>query len=181
MLYQLNYWRVDAKRLASLFVQRVMTAPGAILLDLHTIRHVCLVLGGRIVATLALGACKGDESTHESITSKYRPVRARWDTIASAFDFCQCKVVFQHLSADTLHKPPAIDAPDSMPRTQCARTCPMRTWQGVGKSPSGNRNNDHRIGCSSAWAGFGTIIAADGLREKNPAPPKRSRVQDHAI
>ena len=36
------------------------TAPGAILLDLHTIRHVRLVLGRRVVATLALSARKGD-------------------------------------------------------------------------------------------------------------------------
>lgn len=63
MLYQLNYWRMYV-RLASLFVQRMLTAPGAILLDLHAIRHVCLVLGRRIVATLALGAGKSNESTH---------------------------------------------------------------------------------------------------------------------
>ena len=44
------------KRLAGLLVQRVLLAPGAILLDLHTIRHVCLVLGGRVITTLALCA-----------------------------------------------------------------------------------------------------------------------------
>ena len=40
-------------------MQRVVTAPGAIL-DLHTIRHVRLVLGGRIVAALALSARKSN-------------------------------------------------------------------------------------------------------------------------
>ena len=64
MLYQLNYWR-KYKRLAGLFVNSVLTAPRAILLDLHTIRHVRLVLGSRIVATLALGAGKCNESTHK--------------------------------------------------------------------------------------------------------------------
>ena len=48
------------RRLASLLVDRVTVAPGAILLDLHAIRHGGLVLGRRVVATLALGACKGD-------------------------------------------------------------------------------------------------------------------------
>ena len=41
-------------------MQRVVTAPGAILLDLHTIRHVRLVLGGRIVAAVALSARKSN-------------------------------------------------------------------------------------------------------------------------
>lgn len=103
MLYQLNYWRVNDKRLASLFVHRVTTAPGAILLNLHTIRHGCLVLGRRVVATLALSACKGDESTHESITSKYRPQRARWKRLASYLRRCQCDVPCRGLSADTFH------------------------------------------------------------------------------
>ena len=53
-------------RLARLLVHGVTTAPGAILLDLHAIRHVRLVLGRRIVATLALGAGKCNESTHVS-------------------------------------------------------------------------------------------------------------------
>ena len=53
-------------RLTGLLVNRMATAPGAILLDLHTIGHGCLVLGRRIVTTLALGAGKGDESTHET-------------------------------------------------------------------------------------------------------------------
>ena len=66
-------------RLAGLFVHGVTTAPGAILLDLHAIRHVRLVLGRRIVATLALGAGKCNESTHVSKTSIYRPLRARWN------------------------------------------------------------------------------------------------------
>ena len=59
MLYQLNYWRM-LRRLAGLLVNRMTTAPGAILLDLHAVRHGGLVLGRRVVATLALGACKGD-------------------------------------------------------------------------------------------------------------------------
>lgn len=103
MLYQLNYWRVNDKRLAGLFVHRMTTAPGAILLDLHTIRHGCLVLGRRVIATLALGACKGDESTHELITSNNRPVRARWNTIASALLFCQRFFAYREVSADSLH------------------------------------------------------------------------------
>ena len=41
-------------------MQRMMTAPGAILLDLHAVRHVGLVLGGRIVAALALSARKSN-------------------------------------------------------------------------------------------------------------------------
>ena len=41
-------------------MNRMTTAPRAILLDLHTIRHVRLVLGGRIVAALALSARKSN-------------------------------------------------------------------------------------------------------------------------
>ncbi len=65
MLYQLNYWRMY-ERLASLFVHGVLTAPGAILLDLHAIRGVGLVLVRRVVTTLALSAGKCNESTHVS-------------------------------------------------------------------------------------------------------------------
>ncbi len=43
----------------------VMTAPLAILGQLDTIGIALLVLFGRIVAALALGACQGDQSTHE--------------------------------------------------------------------------------------------------------------------
>ena len=43
----------------------VMTAPLAILLELDTIRIILLVLLGRIVTALALGACQSDQSTHE--------------------------------------------------------------------------------------------------------------------
>ena len=46
-------------------MQRVLLAPLAILLQLDTIRVVLLVLLGRIVAALALGACQSDQSTHE--------------------------------------------------------------------------------------------------------------------
>ena len=103
MLYQLNYWRVNDKRLASLFVHRVTTAPGAILLDLHTIRHGCLVLGRRVVATLALGAGKCNESTHVSETSMYRPMRARWYTLSNGLRPCQCLFANDRSSADTFH------------------------------------------------------------------------------
>ena len=47
-------------------MQRMLAAPGAILLDLHAIRHVRLVLSRRVVATLALGASKGNHSAHVS-------------------------------------------------------------------------------------------------------------------
>ena len=66
MLYQLNYWRVMTLRLTGLFVNSVLAAPGAILLELHTIRSIALVLVGGVIATLALGACEGNHCTHES-------------------------------------------------------------------------------------------------------------------
>jgi hypothetical protein len=47
-------------------MQSVMTTPLAILLHLKTIRVVLLVLFGRVVAALALGAGQGDQSTHEN-------------------------------------------------------------------------------------------------------------------
>ena len=56
----------------------VTTAPGAILFKLHAIRGVGLVLGRRVITTLALGAGKCNESTHVSFTSKYRTSRALW-------------------------------------------------------------------------------------------------------
>lgn len=46
-------------------MQGVVTAPLAVLLELDTIRIVLLVLLGRVVATLAFSACKGDQSTHQ--------------------------------------------------------------------------------------------------------------------
>ena len=46
-------------------MQRVMTAPAAVLLQLDALRVVLLVLLGRIVSTLAFSACKGDQSTHQ--------------------------------------------------------------------------------------------------------------------
>lgn len=102
MLYQLNYWRI-LKRLTGLFMNRMTTAPRAILLDLHTIRHVRLVLGGRIIATLALGAGKCNESTHVSETSKYRPTRARLPILASDILLCQCSAVFIGRPAKFVH------------------------------------------------------------------------------
>ena len=102
MLYQLNYWRMYV-RLASLFVHGVLTAPRAILLDLHAIRHVRLVLGRRVVATLALGAGKCNESTHVSETSMYRPIRARWYTLSNGLRPCQCLFANDRSSADTFH------------------------------------------------------------------------------
>ncbi len=51
--------------LTSLFVQRVLTAPLAVFLQLDTVRIVLLVFGGRIVATLALSARQSDHRTHE--------------------------------------------------------------------------------------------------------------------
>ena len=65
------------KRLASLLVQRMLLAPRAILLDLHTIRHVGLVLGGRVIATLAVSASQRNHSAHVSKTSIDRP----WGTV----------------------------------------------------------------------------------------------------
>ena len=58
--------------LSSFTMQGVMTTPFAIFLHLDTIRIVLLVLLGRIVTALALGAGKGDQSTHEF--SSYVPI-----------------------------------------------------------------------------------------------------------
>ena len=46
-------------------MQRVLLAPLAILLQLDTIRVVLLVLLGRVITPLALGAGQSDQSTHE--------------------------------------------------------------------------------------------------------------------
>ena len=54
-------------------MHRVLTAPGAILLDLHAIRHIGLVLGGSVIATLALSAGESNHSAHESNTSNTVP------------------------------------------------------------------------------------------------------------
>ncbi len=43
----------------------VMTTPLAILLELDTVRIVLLVLLGRVIAALALGAGQSDQRTHE--------------------------------------------------------------------------------------------------------------------
>ena len=65
-LYHWSYWPVsDPLILAGLFVHRMVTAPTAVLLELHTLRMSALVLIGCVVATLAIAAGEGDESTHE--------------------------------------------------------------------------------------------------------------------
>ena len=43
----------------------VLAAPRAIFLQLHAIGSVGLILVRSVIATLALGACKGNHSTHE--------------------------------------------------------------------------------------------------------------------
>ena len=44
----------------------VVSTPFAVLFILNTIRIILLVLFGRIVAALAICACHGDQSSHES-------------------------------------------------------------------------------------------------------------------
>ena len=51
--------------LSGFLVQGVLVAPLAVLLELDTVRIVLLVLLGRVVTALALGAGQGDQSTHE--------------------------------------------------------------------------------------------------------------------
>ena len=51
--------------LSGFLVQGVLVAPLAILLELDAVRIVLLVLLGRVVTALALGAGQGDQSTHE--------------------------------------------------------------------------------------------------------------------
>ena len=51
--------------LSSFLVQGVRTAPLAVFLHLDTIRIILLVLFGRVIAALALGAGQGDQRTHE--------------------------------------------------------------------------------------------------------------------
>ena len=46
-------------------MQRMMSAPLAVLLELDTIRITLLVLFGRVIAALAFGARQSDQSTHE--------------------------------------------------------------------------------------------------------------------
>ena len=53
-------------------MQGVMATPLAVLLELDTIRIVLLVLLGRVVAALALGAGQGDQRTHELSFKKNR-------------------------------------------------------------------------------------------------------------
>ena len=43
----------------------VAATPLAVLTELHTVRIVLLVLLGRVIATLAFGASKCDQSSHE--------------------------------------------------------------------------------------------------------------------
>ena len=49
----------------------VLVAPLAILLELDAVRVVLLVLLGRIVTALALGAGQSDQSTHEFSFNQY--------------------------------------------------------------------------------------------------------------
>ena len=51
--------------LSGFLMQGVLVAPLAVLLELDAVRIVLLVLLGRVVAALALGAGQGDQSTHE--------------------------------------------------------------------------------------------------------------------
>jgi hypothetical protein len=46
-------------------MEGMMPAPPAVFLELDTIGVILLVLLGRVVAALALGACQGDQRTHE--------------------------------------------------------------------------------------------------------------------
>ena len=46
-------------------MQRVMTAPTAVLLQLDALRVVLLVLLGRVIAALAISARQCDQCTHE--------------------------------------------------------------------------------------------------------------------
>ena len=45
-------------------MHRVVTAPLAILLELEPLRVVLLVLGGRVIAALAISARHRDQGTH---------------------------------------------------------------------------------------------------------------------
>ena len=53
-------------------MQGVLFAPLAIFLHLESIRIILLVLFGRVVAALALGAGQGDQRTHELKKKKNR-------------------------------------------------------------------------------------------------------------
>ena len=68
MLYQLNYWRVYLI-LPRLPMERMVTAPLAILLELDAIGVVLLVLLRRVVAALAFSACQCDQRTHLNCSS----------------------------------------------------------------------------------------------------------------
>ena len=57
--------------LSSFTMQGVMATPLAILLQLDAVRVVLLVLFGRVIAALALGACHSDQSTHEFSFYRY--------------------------------------------------------------------------------------------------------------
>ena len=59
-----SYWPVS--ELPRLPVESVALAPLAVLLELKTVRIILLILLGRVIATLALGACESDQSTHLS-------------------------------------------------------------------------------------------------------------------
>lgn len=66
-----SYWPVFLT-LSSFLVQGVRTAPLAVFLHLDTIRIILLVLFGRVIAALALGAGQGDQRTHELSFKKNR-------------------------------------------------------------------------------------------------------------
>ena len=61
-----SYWPVSLPilPLASFLVKRVLVAPLAVLLELDALRVVLLVLLGRVVTALALGAGQSDHRTH---------------------------------------------------------------------------------------------------------------------
>ena len=72
MLYQLNYWPICyLGTLTGLAMQRVMAAPLAVLLQLHTIGSRLFILIRRVITALALGARQRNQSTHRSIYSLY--------------------------------------------------------------------------------------------------------------
>ena len=49
----------------------VLVAPLAVLLELDTLRIILLVLGGRVITALALGAGQSDHRTHEFSFNDY--------------------------------------------------------------------------------------------------------------
>ena len=70
-------------RLLRLFVQGMLSAESAVLLDFHTIRMSLLILGRVIVAALAFRASQGDSCTH----SLYLQMMNYTPVIGSSSDF----------------------------------------------------------------------------------------------